>query len=115
MYSADANQELYLDAEERGKWSWRLDCMGQMFEWDIAMMTMDFCNGYGKEKRRMRGMGSTNCRSYNQTFGFMSGFFKHMGPDGLQDKAELGVYDNSTTIVTFHDYAFLYSYTFLSF
>ena len=59
MYSADANQELYLDAEERGKWSWRLDCMGQMFEWDIAMMTMDFCYGYGKEKRRMRGMGST--------------------------------------------------------
>ncbi|XP_023908134.2 G-type lectin S-receptor-like serine/threonine-protein kinase CES101 [Quercus suber] len=98
MYSADANQELYVDPEERGKWSWRLDCMGQMFEWDIAMMTMDFCYGYGKEKEGCEEWAQPNCRSYNQTFGFMSGFFKNMGPDRLQDNAENGVYDNSTTI-----------------
>ena len=98
MYSADAKEELYLDPEERGKWSWRLDCMGQMFEWDIAMMKMDFCYGYGKEKEGCEEWAQPNCRSYNQTFGFMSGFFKNMGPDRLQDNDEVGVFDNSTAI-----------------
>ena len=71
--------------------------MGQMFEWDIAMMTMDFCYGYGKKKEGCEEWAQPNCRSYNQTFALMSGFFKRMSPDGLQYDAS-GVYDNSTTI-----------------
>nr|POF25943.1 receptor-like serine/threonine-protein kinase sd1-7 [Quercus suber] len=87
------------DSSDRGRSEWQLQYWGPIMDRSTSIMKMNFCYGYGMEAEGCERWDQPKCRYYNQTFEQKSGFFKHIGPDGLpQDEAAGSVDDDNTTI-----------------
>ncbi|KAK7836859.1 g-type lectin s-receptor-like serine/threonine-protein kinase [Quercus suber] len=98
-YSLDTESVPPLDSSDRGRSEWQLQYWGPIMDRSTSIMKMNFCYGYGMEAEGCERWDQPKCRYYNQTFEQKSGFFKHIGPDGLpQDEAAGSVDDDNTTI-----------------